>query len=101
MKKKLLFFFALLCMVAQGAWSEKVVDLSQIPRFTEYVAQDDENGPQRPVAVLQHGQQRADEDGRQHHAVVGDEQPVDHRAGVVRVCVEQYPPDVGHGHDAE
>ena len=38
MKKKLLFIFALLCMVAQGAWSENVVDLSTLT--SDYVAQD-------------------------------------------------------------
>ena len=37
MKKKLLFIFALLCMVAQGAWAE-TVDLSTITK--SYVAQD-------------------------------------------------------------
>ena len=30
MKQKLLLTIALLCMVAQGAWSEKVVDLSEL-----------------------------------------------------------------------
>ena len=40
MKQKLLFTIALLCMVAQGAWAQRVVDLSQIPRFKGYVAQD-------------------------------------------------------------
>ena len=30
MKKKLLIIFALLCMVVQGAWSENVVDLSNL-----------------------------------------------------------------------
>ena len=38
MKQKLLFIFALLCAVAQGAWSEKVVDLSTLT--SDYVAQD-------------------------------------------------------------
>ena len=37
MKRKLLFIFALLCMVAQGAWAE-TVDLSTITK--SYVAQD-------------------------------------------------------------
>ena len=43
----------------------------------------------------------ADEDGGQRHAVHSNEQPVNDRAGIVRVCVEQYPPDVSYGHDAE
>ena len=38
MKKKLLFIFALLCAVAQGAWSQRVVDLSKLEG--DYVAQD-------------------------------------------------------------
>ena len=38
MKQKLLFIFALLCMVAQGAWSQNVVDLSTIT--SDFVAQD-------------------------------------------------------------
>ena len=41
MKKELLFIFALLCMVAQGAWSEKVVDLSELSIYNNnntYVA---------------------------------------------------------------
>ena len=62
---------------------------------------DDYNGPQRSAAVLQHVQQCADEDGGQHHAVDSDEQPVNHRTGVVRVSIEQYPPDVGQSHHAE
>ena len=38
MKKKLLFIFALLCMVAQGAWAQNVVNLSTVT--SDYVAQD-------------------------------------------------------------
>ena len=38
MKKKLLFIFALLCAVAQGAWAQRVVDLSTLTE--EYEAQD-------------------------------------------------------------
>ena len=38
MKQKLLFIFALLCAVAQGAWSQRVVDLSTVTE--NYVAQD-------------------------------------------------------------
>ena len=38
MKKKLLFIFALLCAVAQGACSQNVVDLSTLT--SDYVAQD-------------------------------------------------------------
>ena len=38
MKQKLLFIFALLCMVAQGAWSQKVVDLSD--QRIDYEAKD-------------------------------------------------------------
>ena len=38
MKRKLLFIFALLCMVAQGAWSQNKVDIWD--DITEYVAQD-------------------------------------------------------------
>ena len=38
MKQKLLFIFALLCAVAQGAWSENVVNLSMVS--SAYVAQD-------------------------------------------------------------
>jgi hypothetical protein len=38
MKQKLLFIFALLCAVAQGAWSQNVVDLSTLT--SDYVAQD-------------------------------------------------------------
>ena len=38
MKKKLLFIFALLCAVAQGAWAQKVVDLSTLT--SDYEAQD-------------------------------------------------------------
>ena len=38
MKQKLLFIFALLCAVAQGAWSQNVVDLSKLEG--DYVAQD-------------------------------------------------------------
>ena len=38
MKKKLLFIFALLCAVAQGAWAQRVVDLSTVT--SDYVAQD-------------------------------------------------------------
>ena len=38
MKKKLLFIFALLCAVAQGAWAQRVVDLSTIS--SEYEVQD-------------------------------------------------------------
>ena len=38
MKKKLLFIFALLCMVAQGAWAQRVVNLSTIS--SDYVAHD-------------------------------------------------------------
>ena len=40
MKKKLLFIFALLCAVAQGAWSQKVVDLSELSIYNNntYVA---------------------------------------------------------------
>ena len=38
MKKKLLFIFALLCMVAQGAWAQRVVDLSTLTG--DYVAKD-------------------------------------------------------------
>ena len=38
MKQKLLFTIALLCMVAQGAWSQRVVDLSKLEG--DYVAQD-------------------------------------------------------------
>ena len=38
MKQKLLFIFALLCMVAQGAWAQNVVDLSTLT--DDYVAQD-------------------------------------------------------------
>ena len=37
MKQKLLFIFALLCAVAQGAWAQRVVDLSFITQ--NYVAQ--------------------------------------------------------------
>ena len=37
MKQKLLFIFALLCAVAQGAWSQNVVDLSTLT--SDYVAQ--------------------------------------------------------------
>ena len=38
MKQKLLFIFALLCAVAQGAWSENVVNLSSVT--SAYTAQD-------------------------------------------------------------
>ena len=38
MKQKLLLILALLCMVAQGAWAQNVVDLSTVTR--DYVAQD-------------------------------------------------------------
>lgn len=38
MKKKLLFIFALLCMVAQGAWAQRVVNLSTLTR--DYEAHD-------------------------------------------------------------
>ena len=38
MKQKLLFIFALLCAVAQGAWSQNVVDLSN--QSDDYVAKD-------------------------------------------------------------
>lgn len=38
MKQKLLFIFALLCAVAQAAWSQRVVDLSTVTE--NYVAQD-------------------------------------------------------------
>ena len=38
MKQRLLFIFALLCMVAQGAWAQNVVDLSTLT--DNYVAQD-------------------------------------------------------------
>ena len=38
MKQKLLFIFALLCMVAQGAWAQRVVNLSTLT--DNYVAQD-------------------------------------------------------------
>ena len=38
MKQKLLFLLALLCMVAQGAWAENVVNLSTLT--SDYVAQD-------------------------------------------------------------
>ena len=38
MKQKLLFTIALLCAVAQGAWSQNVVDLSTLSE--NYVAQD-------------------------------------------------------------
>ena len=38
MKQKLLLTIALLCMVAQGAWAQRVVDLSTIS--SDYVAQD-------------------------------------------------------------
>ena len=38
MKQKLLLSIALLCMVAQGGWSQRVVDLSTIS--SDYVAQD-------------------------------------------------------------
>lgn len=37
MKKNLLFIFALLCAVAQGAWAQNVVDLSNVT--SDYVAQ--------------------------------------------------------------
>ena len=38
MKQKLLFIFALLCAVAQGAWSQNVVDLSNVT--SDYEVQD-------------------------------------------------------------
>ena len=38
MKQKLLLTIALLCMVAQGAWAQRVVDLSTIS--SDYEAQD-------------------------------------------------------------
>ena len=38
MKRKVLFIIALLCAVAQGAWSENVVNLSTLT--SDYVAQD-------------------------------------------------------------
>ena len=38
MKQKLLLTIALLCAVAQGAWSQRVVDLSKLEG--DYVAQD-------------------------------------------------------------
>ena len=40
MKKKLLFIFALLCMVAQGAWAQRVVNLSELAENTEITVQD-------------------------------------------------------------
>ena len=38
MKQKILFIFVLLCMVAQGAWAQRAIDLSTIT--SNYVAQD-------------------------------------------------------------
>ena len=43
---------------------------------------DDENGPQWSAAVLQHGQQCADEDGGQRHAIDSDEQSVNQRGAM-------------------
>ena len=58
MKQKLLLSIALLCMVAQGAWSQRVVDLSTLTE--NYVAQDGdalvhalfEGGAEGAVAVV-------------------------------------------------
>ena len=55
MKKKLLFIFALLCAVAQGAWAQKVVDLSTLT--SDYEAQDGDvltgelNGRNQPYQI--------------------------------------------------
>ena len=40
MKQKLLFTIALLCMVAQGAWAQRVVNLSELAENTEITVQD-------------------------------------------------------------
>lgn len=40
MKQKLLFIFALLCAVAQGAWAQRVVNLSELAENTEITVQD-------------------------------------------------------------
>lgn len=40
MKQKLLFILALLCMVAQGAWAQRVVNLSELAAYTEITVQD-------------------------------------------------------------
>ena len=55
MKKKLLFIFALLCMVAQGAWAE-TVDLSTITK--SYVAQDGKKHFDCPTVTLNDLQNR-------------------------------------------
>lgn len=40
MKQKLLFIFALLCAVAQAAWAQRVVNLSELAAYTEITVQD-------------------------------------------------------------
>lgn len=40
MKQKLLFILAMLCMVAQGAWAQRVVNLSELAAYTEITVQD-------------------------------------------------------------
>ena len=55
MKQKLLFTIALLCAVAQGAWSQRVVDLSTVS--SGYVAQDGDvlTGETRETLYIEDG----------------------------------------------